>query len=116
MSSKFVAGEVVLVSSPVTHFVGEVSPDDSVIVEGQLIRRNERIETGDCPVGDDGSKNDEQQQSKTCTARQYQTFITTEHAKTAIEAMRLRWGKRWSKNIRVLIDRLRLSDLREACR
>ena len=65
MSSKFVAGEVVLVGSPVTHFVGEVSPDDSVIVEGQLIRRNERIETGDCPVGDDGSKNDEQQQSKT---------------------------------------------------
>ena len=45
-----------------------------------------------------------------------QSFITTEHAKTAIEAIRLRWGKRWSKNIRVLIDRLRLSDLREACR
>ncbi len=63
-------GEVVLVCSPVSHLVGEISPDDAILIEWQLEDGNVVVEMPDGLVGDDHAEDEEQQQGETCDARQ----------------------------------------------
>ena len=54
------AGEIVFVSSPVSDFVGKISPDDSIFVEWQLDHSQVFIKMLDGLVGDDHADDEEE--------------------------------------------------------
>ena len=63
------AGEIVFVSSPVSDFVGKISPDDSIFVEWQLDHSQVFIKMLDGLVGDDHADDEEEdkrESSATC--------------------------------------------------
>ena len=54
------AGEIVFVSSPVSDFVGKISPDDSIFVEWQLDHSQVFIKMLDGLVGDEHADDEEE--------------------------------------------------------
>lgn len=57
---QFMAGEIVFVSSPVSDFVGKISPDDSIFVEWQLDHSQVFIKMLDGLVGDEHTDDEEE--------------------------------------------------------
>ena len=58
------AGEVILVCTPISYLVGEVSPDDSIFIERQLDDVHLIVEVPDGLDGNDHAEQEEQQESE----------------------------------------------------
>ena len=58
------AGEIVFVSSPVSDFVGKISPDDSIFIERQPDDVHLIVEVPDGLDGNDHAEQEEQQESE----------------------------------------------------
>ena len=66
--------EIVLVCSPVPQFVGEVSPNDAILIEWQQEHAQLVVEMLDGLVGDNHAKHEEEDERKACAACQNPVF------------------------------------------
>ena len=87
---QLVAGEVVLVCTPISYLVAEVSPDDSIFIERQLDDVHLIVEVPDCLVGMIMRSRNSNRRAKPAIPVRIQSCVMMAKANTAIDAMRLR--------------------------